>query len=102
MSDRKSAAFAVAIFSMAISMARCAGAKILFIAGGFVAIEQREHAENLIVERAIQGRTADTVRKSFFFGPCFGQHAVHVLIAKSRQSSAATGYAVSAKLPGMR
>src|SRR5437899_1922067 len=52
------------------------GAEIFCVEGGFVSIEERQHAENLVVERAAQSRAADAVRKAVFLAPGFAQHAI--------------------------
>src|SRR5262244_3422613 len=60
-----------AYFSRARSMVRRAVARI---DRGFVGVEKRKDAEDLIVERAEEGRTADPMREAAVFGPSFLQH----------------------------
>ena len=52
------------------------GAEIAGIERGFVSVEKRENAEDLIVERAFEGRAADAMAEAPGFAPDFLQHAV--------------------------
>src|SRR5229473_8251593 len=52
------------------------GVKIAGIERGLIGVEERENAEDLIVERAFESGAADTVAEAAGFGPDFFQHAV--------------------------
>src|SRR5256885_9431993 len=50
--------------------------KVTRVEGGFVGVEKRQNAENLIVERAFQSGAADAMAETAGFAPDFLQHAV--------------------------
>ena len=64
------------------------GVKIAGIERGFVGVEKRENAENLIVERAFEGGAADAVAEAAGFAPDFFQHAVESLQGDSATACA--------------
>jgi len=58
------------------------GAEVARIERGFVCVEERDNAEDLIVERAFKGGAANAVAEAAAFAPDFFQHAVHRLKRK--------------------
>src|SRR5467141_2996409 len=70
------AAFGVAVASDGEVHGFLCDAKIAVIERGFVSVEEREDAENLIVERAFEGGAADAVAEAASFAPDFFQDAV--------------------------
>src|SRR5205814_8457033 len=52
------------------------GAEIAGIESGFVGVEEREDAEDLVVERAFKNGPADAMAETAPFSPGFFQHAI--------------------------
>ncbi len=50
--------------------------KIARLQGGLVSIQQRDHAEYLVVERAFERGAADAMAEAARFAPYFCQHAI--------------------------
>jgi len=78
----EAAAFGIAVAGDGEVHGFLRGGEIAGIKRGLVGVEERENAEDLIVERAFESGAANAVAEAAAFAPDFFQHAVHRLKGK--------------------